>query len=245
MNLGVDPALRDLAQAVRKASASAPKDHSARAVLESAGLVSRLRTVSDGAPASATLAWCLTFEELGAHCRDFPSARALLHQEACAAGHPAEGTELDLLAGAAYSVGIGRGCLELAQSRAAGQVVGGRRLLEYQGTSHRLAESALELVLARIGLWRAATALTRAQASAVQAEATAGAYLVPSAVASCVSASLTSAHCTVQIFGAAGTSDPAVVDRYQAAYEMAAVCGSPQRLRRTAGARWLAARTTA
>jgi hypothetical protein len=136
----------------------------------------------------------------------------------------------ELLSHAAYAVGVGRRCLEVAQERAADRVIGGRRLIEYQGTSHRLANSALALLLARIGLWRAAKGEDQGQAAD---------YRAPAVAAACVSAVLDCAHDAVQVFGAAGTSDEAIVQLYKTAYFTACLCGSPRVLGQSAGTRWL------
>jgi hypothetical protein len=136
----------------------------------------------------------------------------------------------DMLACAAYAVGIGRRSLEIAQERASGRVITGRRLLEYQGPSHRLAQSSVDLVLARVSLWRSTRAADERRAMV---------YSAPAAVAACVSAALSCVHATVQIFGAAGTSDPEVTQLYCAAYDMAGICGSPAELWKSAGSRWI------
>jgi hypothetical protein len=138
-------------------------------------------------------------------------------------------TDRDLLACSAYAVGIGRRCLELAHERARKRVVARRRLLEYQGVSHRLAEVALELSAARIGVWRTAWREDAGEPAG---------HLAPATAAACVAAVLTSAHTAVQIFGAAGTSDPTIVGLYRAAYDLADVCGSARSLWLRASSRW-------
>ncbi|MFI9643395.1 acyl-CoA dehydrogenase family protein [Micromonospora sp. NPDC051925] len=136
----------------------------------------------------------------------------------------------ELLATAAYAVGVGRRCLELAQCRASERVITGRRLIEYQGTSHRLARGAVDLVLARIGLWTAASGEDHGVPAGHRAAAT---------VAACVAAALNCAHAAVQTFGAAGTHDPAITRLFRAAYEIPARCGSPRALWQVAGQRRL------
>lgn len=136
----------------------------------------------------------------------------------------------DLVACAAYAVGIGRGCLEAAQERAGSRVIAARRLIEYQGAAHRLAESAVELAGARLGVWRSA---------ALADEGRVLGYRAAAAAAAAVAACLECAHTAVQIFGAAGTSDPRVVSLYRTAYRVTAVCGSPRALWREAGKRAL------
>lgn len=137
----------------------------------------------------------------------------------------------DLVACAAYAVGIGRGCLEAAQERAGSRVIAARRLIEYQGAAHRLAESAVELASARLAVWRSA---------ALADEGRVPGYRATGAAAAAVAACLECAHTAVQIFGAAGTSDPRLVSLHRAAYRVTAVCGSPRALWREAGQRALA-----
>jgi hypothetical protein len=136
----------------------------------------------------------------------------------------------DLLACAAYAIGVGRRSLEAAQARASERIIGGHRLLERQGTSHRLAQSAVDLALARVAVWRAADAAGQGDADPYQA---------PAAVATSVSVVLGCAHNAVQTFGALGTSDPTITRLYGTAYEVASICGAPSALWRSAGVRWL------
>lgn len=136
----------------------------------------------------------------------------------------------DLLVSAAYAVGIGRRCLELAQERASERVISGRRLIEHQGVAHRLARSAFDLADARVGLWRVAWHEDRGRRAGHRA---------PAVTAACVSVALDCAHEVVQTFGAAGTSDPLVVRLYRAAYSLPGLCGTPHELWRSAGARSL------
>ncbi|GAA4834517.1 acyl-CoA dehydrogenase family protein [Kitasatospora terrestris] len=136
----------------------------------------------------------------------------------------------DLIALGAYAVGVGRRCLELAQQRASRRVVAGRRLLEHQGTSHRIARCAVDLVLARAGLWRAAQGEDQGERAAHRA---------PAAAAASLSAALDCAHTAVQVFGAAGTSDPDVVRLFRTAYSLGSVAGSARVLWQSAGTRRL------
>jgi hypothetical protein len=137
----------------------------------------------------------------------------------------------DLVACAAYAVGIGRGCLEAARERAGSRVIAARRLIEYQGAAHQLAESAVELAGARLAVWRSATLADEGRPLG---------YRAAEAGAAAVAACLECAHTAVQIFGAAGTADPRLVSFYRAAYRLTAVCGSPRALWREAGKRALA-----
>lgn len=137
----------------------------------------------------------------------------------------------DLVACAAYAVGIGRGCLESARERAGSRLIAARPLIEYQAAAHRLAESAVELAGARLAVWRSA---------ALADEGRVVGHRAAVAAAAAVGASLDCAHTAVQIFGAAGTSDPRLVWLHRAAYGLTAVCGSPRALWREAGRRVLA-----
>ncbi|MGW2317435.1 acyl-CoA dehydrogenase family protein [Streptomyces sp. NPDC001680] len=137
----------------------------------------------------------------------------------------------ELLVLAAYACGVARRCLEVAQERAGRRVVAGRRLLEHQGTGHRIARGAVDLNLARVGLWRAAQG---------EDEGERAGYRAPAAAAACVAAALYCAHTVVQVFGAAGTSDPDVVRLFRTAGALPTVSGSPRKLWREAGERRLA-----
>jgi hypothetical protein len=137
----------------------------------------------------------------------------------------------DLVACASYAVGIGRGCLESARERAGSRVIAKRRLIEYQGAAHQLAESAVELAGARLAVWRSATLADEGRVPG---------YRATEAAAAAVTACLECAHTATQIFGAAGTSDPLLVWLHRTAYRLTAVCGSPRALWREAGQRALA-----
>ncbi|GGO99407.1 acyl-CoA dehydrogenase family protein [Wenjunlia tyrosinilytica] len=236
MNLDLDDDQRNLLGAVRTALLAVSPAGSGWAVLRQAGVTA---TLADG----GLVEWCLALEELGASCHDITTVRAAF---AFLDAHPGEKlpdvvpsaqpatptTDRDLLLCAAYGVGLGRECLEVAQDRAADRVITGRRQIEYQGTSHRLAESALDLALARIAVWHAAWYEDRGRPAG---------HAAPAAAAASVAAALTCAHTLVQAFGAAGTSDPDVVRRYRGAYALTELCGSPRSLWQAAGERWLAA----
>ncbi|WP_405364893.1 acyl-CoA dehydrogenase family protein [Kitasatospora sp. NBC_00039] len=157
-----------------------------------------------------------------------PEALAGLPQPVLDASAANAARDRDLLALAAYACGVARRCLEAAQERAGERVVAGRRLLEHQGTAHRIARCAVDLTIARIGLWRAAHG---------EDEGVPAGHLAPSAAAACVSAALDSAHTVVQAFGAAGTSDPGIVRLFRTACSLPALTGSPRALWQEAGAR--------
>lgn len=235
MNLELDRDQRHLADAVRKAGSAVPPGGSGWEVLRHAGVTAAL---ADG----GLVEWCLALEELGAGCHDITTVRAGLAfldahpgerlPDAMTTAAPAVATaDRDLLLCAAYAVGLGRASLEAAQNRAADRVITGRRQIEYQGTSHRLAEAALDLALARIAVWHAAWYEDQGRPDGHAAPAAAGAS---------VEAALTCAHTLVQAYGAAGTSDPDVVRLYRGAYALTELCGSPRGLWQTAGERWLA-----
>lgn len=199
------------------------------------------------------LDWCLVLEELGAAGHD--AALPLAVRAALDASPAEERTRGGLLASvvercrseagdatvmdtdclliprAAYAIGVGRACLELAQTRAADRTISGRRLIELQGPAHRLAHAAVLLADARIGVWRAATEEDTATSVGSWAAACA---------ASSVEAAVTAAHELVQVHGAAGTGDRRVVALYRAAYALPHTCGSPQLLWQRAGRQWLA-----
>jgi hypothetical protein len=236
VNLELDRDQRHLVDAVRKGLPTVPPGGSGWEALRNAGVPA---TLAD----RGLVEWCLALEELGAGCHDITAVRAAL---AYRDAHPGQElpddvttdaapvtatTDRDLLLCAAYAVGLGRECLEAAQNRAADRVITGRRQIEYQGTSHRLAEAALDLAQARIAVWHAAWYEDRGRPDGHAAPAAAGAS---------VEAALTCAHTLVQAFGAAGTSDPDVVRLYRCAYALTELCGSPRGLWQTAGERWLA-----
>lgn len=136
-----------------------------------------------------------------------PPALTALPDEITLDGSTAQAVhDRGLLLVAAYACGVARRCLASAQERAGGRVVAGRRLLEHQGTAHRIARGAVDLTLARAGLWRAAQA---------EDEGERAGHRAPAAAAACVSAALDCAHTVVQVFGAAGTSDPQVVSMFR------------------------------
>lgn len=235
MNLELDRDQRRLVNAVRNVLLTSPPAGCGWAVLREAGVTADLA-------GGGLVEWGLALEELGADCLDIRTARAA---HAFLDAHPGEDvpdtvtdaapatatTDRDLLLCAAYAVGLGRRCLEMAQDRAANRVITGRREIEFQGTSHRLAEAALDLALARIAVWHAAWYEDRGRPAAHAAHAAAGAS---------VETALTCAHALVQALGAVGTSDPDAVRFYRGAYALTELCGSPRTLWKAAGERWLA-----
>ena len=137
-------------------------------------------------------------------------------------------TDRELLVRAAYAIGIARRSLEIGHQRAVEREVGGRRLLEQQSTAHRLARGAVTTAAARLEVWEAAWwEDTRGPAG----------YRTSSAAAAAVSAAVACTHESVQIFGAAGTSDGEVVRLYRAAYDVTERCGPPSLLWHAAASR--------
>ena len=262
MNLQPTVNQRSLVAALRRASATAPDGTAAWDVLNAAGLTSAAGRDVPDVLQWGLLDWCLALEELGTAAHDAVLALAVhasldafqaagerlrdaprrlesvVRRCRAEAGVPPAGSPADsltdrgLIIRAAYAIGIGRGCLELAQARAADRTVSGRRLIEFQGPAHRLANTAVLLADARIGVWRAATGEDAGTAAGSGAAACA---------ATSVGAAVDAAHELVQAHGAAGTSDQRVVELYRAAYALANTCGSPQLLWARAGRQWLAA----
>jgi hypothetical protein len=229
LNLDLDPAQRRLAETMQRLAAAAPAAATGWEIFERVGATKEL------ALTLGLFEWCLVFEALGTGVRDIGlirTARNLLDtspedfenwlsplpQAEFEAGPT---TDRDLLVCAAYAVGIGRRCLEIAHARASERTIGGRLLIELQAPAHRLANASIDLAVARAGLWRLAWGEDHSVAAACWA---------PAATATCVTAAVNCAHEAVQIFGAAGTSDADVVRLYRAAYQTAELCGSPSEL---------------
>lgn len=216
MNLALTANHQLLVTSLRRATATAPEGTTATAVLALAGATTSKWGLLD---------WCLALEELGAGGHD------VAQLEPVASTTTDAPTDRALIAMAAHAVGVGRACLDLAQARAADRTIAGRRLLELQGPAHRLANAAVLVSDARIGVWRAATG--------EDAGVAAGSWAAACAAAS-VHAAVTAAHELVQLHGAAGTGDRHVVALYRAAYALPLACGSPRLLWERAGRQWLA-----
>jgi len=260
VNLELTPNQRLLLAALRRASVAAPVSANAWDVLEDAGVTPAASHDVPTVLRWGLLDWCLALEELGAAGHDaalawavhaaldaFPDAhhmpqspqrlKSVVERCRSEAGVPLVSpdtdtlTDRELITRAAYAIGVGHGCLELAQARAADRTISGRRLIELQGPAHRLAHAAVLLVDARIGVWRAATE--------EDAGTPAGNWAAACA-ASSVHAAVAAAHELVQAHGAAGTGDQRVVDLYRAAYALPHACGSPQLLWERVGRQWLA-----
>jgi len=246
---------RALVAALRRASAAAP-EAVAWDLFEAAGLTAAAGNDVPAALRWGLLDWCLALEEAGSQALDADLAWAVCAElnahadrtsqrldslvRRCRAGAdayasrphaPADAlSDSELIARAAYAVGVGRSCLRLGQARAADRTVSGRRLIEFQGPAHRLGRAAVLLAEARIGVWRAAAA----------EDAGTPAGCAAAACAAAVDAALDAAHEMVQLHGAAGTSDRRIVKLYQLAYSLPRVCGSPRLLWGRAGRQWLA-----
>jgi hypothetical protein len=238
VNLTATANQRQLVATLRRASAAAPAEATAWDVLDAA---------APAVPRWGLLDWCLALEELGTAGRDValawavhaaleaspaepPALASVVERCRTEVGGPLTGdglTDRGLIVRAAYAIGVGQGCLELAQARAADRTISGRRLIELQGPAHRLAHVAVQLAGARIGVWRAATGTSAGSSAAACA-------------ASSVQAAVVAAHELVQAHGAAGTGDLRVVELYRLAYALPLACGSPQLLWERAGREWLA-----
>ena len=254
MNLEPTTDQQLLVATLRRAATS--DDVTAWDVLAAAGL-----STTPSMPRWGLLDWCLVLEELGAAGHDVALPLAV---HAALDASPAEertregllasvvercrseagdaigmDTDMDtdrlLIPRAAYAIGVGRACLELAQTRAADRTISGRRLIELQGPAHRLAHAAVLLTDARIGVWRAAT-----EADTEEDTATPVGSWAAACAASRVEAAVTAAHELVQVHGAAGTGDRRVVALYRAAYALPHTCGSPRLMWQRAGRQWLA-----
>ncbi len=260
MNLEPTRNQRLLVATLRRASVAAPGGATGWDVLEAVEVTAAASHDVPTVLRWGLLDWCLALEELGVAGHDaalawavhaaldaFPDEHQLPESpqrlesvvERCRseAGVPlASGatdtlTDRELITRAAYAIGVGHGCLELAQARAADRRISGRRLIELQGPAHRLAHAAVLLVDARIGVWRAATD--------EDAGTPAGGWAAACA-ASSVHAAVVAAHELVQAHGAAGTGDQRVVELYRSAYALPHACGSPQLLWERVGRQWLA-----
>lgn len=257
IDLKLDAVQQKLVDALRESDLTASPDASGWEVFDALGITETL-VPEPGSPAIlGQLDWCLVLEELGASCRDHTLIRAVrtfldvypqTPQAAeafrqWARDHRAGLTpefglltdkeavrDRELLAIAAYALGVARSCLRAAQERAAHRIVANRPLLEYQGTSHRLAQCAVDLAVARAGLRRAASGEDDGEPAG---------HSAPAAAAASISTALDCAHTAVQVFGAAGTSNPEIVRLFRAAYALAEVTGSPRELWRASGKRLL------
>jgi alkylation response protein AidB-like acyl-CoA dehydrogenase len=137
----------------------------------------------------------------------------------------------DRLRSAAHLVGVARHALVLARTRAATRRLGGRPLVERQAIAHLLARAALRLELARVEVAEAAWRHDQDDRSG-RARA-----LVLTALALAAGAATGTTRVASQVYGAAGTSDPAVVDAYRTAHALAVAWGSSERLWRAAADR--------
>lgn len=190
------------------------------------------RAVGSGSAAPDALVWSPGGEGPGVWriSAGHPAPMAALPEVELDASASRAVADRELLVAAAYAVGVGRRCLEAAQRRASTRVIAGRRLLQHQGTSHRLARCAVDLSMARAGLWRAALAEDDGEGAGHRA---------PAAAAASLTAALDCAHNLVQVFGAAGTSAPDIVRLFRTAYALPALTGPVRTLWQSAGMRRL------
>jgi alkylation response protein AidB-like acyl-CoA dehydrogenase len=124
----------------------------------------------------------------------------------------------DMIRSAAHLVGLADRALDLARFRAERRVVGGKPLVEHQAMAHRLARAAFVTRAAEVGVWEAAWHHDNGSPEA---------QLAPAAVAVAGDAALSSVRTTVQVFGAAGTSDSTLTDLYVTVHAAATAWGSP------------------
>lgn len=117
---------------------------------------------------------------------------------------------------AAHLLGLADRSIGLAVARARVRMIGGRSLLEHQGTAHRLARSSLHLHRCEMSLWETAWA----HDSGLDIES-----LSLATLAEVVEGAVHAARSTVQVFGASGTAVGAVAQLYETIHRQAAVCG--------------------
>ncbi|MFD7921591.1 acyl-CoA dehydrogenase family protein [Streptomyces sp. NPDC059740] len=134
----------------------------------------------------------------------------------------------DLLAHAAVAVGTAERALVLARRRAGSRTVAGRPLIEMQSTGHRLARVAALVAVARISVRRAAQD---------EAAGVAAGHRAPAVAAGAAEAAFAVSHALVQVFGAAGTGDPAAIAAFEACQAAGAAAGPPAELWLQAGRR--------
>lgn len=157
---------------------------------------------------------------------------------AAAAGRPTDpahpprdgrgAADLVLLGQAAVALGTAQRALVLARHRAGTRFVGGRPLIERQSTGHRLARGAAQIAVARATVLAAG----RDEDAGIAAE-----YRAPASAAAAAEAAFTCAQALVQVFGAAGTSDPDATAAFEACQAAASAAGPVPRLWLQAGRR--------
>lgn len=134
----------------------------------------------------------------------------------------------EFLARAAVSVGTAQCALVLARRRAGTRLISGRPLIELQAAGHRMARVAAQVALARASI----LAVCRDQDATVST----GSRAVACAAAA-AEAAYAASHALVQIYGAAGTSDPEATAAFIACQTAAGSAGPPAELWLLAGRR--------
>ena len=144
---------------------------------------------------------------------------------------PREGRDLAdlvLLGRAAVALGTAQRALVLARHRAGTRFVGGRPLIERQSTGHRLARGSAQIAVVR------ATVLA---AGRDEDAGVAAGYRAPASAAASAEAAYACAQALVQVYGAAGTSDPEATAAFEACQAAATAVGPAPRLWLRAGRR--------
>ncbi len=136
--------------------------------------------------------------------------------------------DLVLLGRAAVTLGTAQRALVLARHRAGSRFVGGRPLIERQSTGHRLARGSAQVAVVR------ATVLA---AGRDEDAGVAAGYRAPASAAAAAEAALLCAQALVQVYGAAGTSDPAATAAFEACQAAASAAGPAPGLWLQAGRR--------
>lgn len=137
-------------------------------------------------------------------------------------------SDRELLARAAVSVGTAQRALILARKRAESRMVANSPLIERQSTGHRLARVAARLAMAR--------ASVRSACQDEDAGLGPG-HHAPAAAAGAAEVAFAASYALVQVYGAAGTSDPDSVAAFAACQAAGSAAGPPARLWLQAGQR--------
>lgn len=144
---------------------------------------------------------------------------------------PREGPDLAdlvLLGRAAVTLGTAQRALVLARHRAGARFVGGRPLIERQSTGHRLARGSAQIAVVRATVLAAG----RDEDAGIAAR-----YRAPASAAAAAEAAFACAQALVQVYGAAGTSDPEATAAFEACQAAATAVGPAPGLWLRAGRR--------
>lgn len=126
------------------------------------------------------------------------------------------------------ALGAAQRALVLARHRAGSRFVGGRPLIERQSTGHRLARGSARIAVARATILAAG----RDEDAGIAAD-----YRAPASAAAAAEAAFACAQALVQVYGAAGTSDPAATAAFEACQSAGSAAGPAPRLWLQAGRR--------